>query len=374
MGDTLRSILPPIYGDLLPELFDGPAIEEPRATCDDCAMCEGNTKTTPPGPSGHFRPDVKCCTFHPALPNFLVGALFEDPDPALEEGKRRLREKIKGRVGVTPQWISPPRKLRVFFEAARNMSVFGRTKSILCPYYIEEGGLCSVWRYRESICSTYFCKYENGMRGYAFWTKLKSYLTHLETMLSRYAVAQIDSTLSEPNVPHLKITLEDLEDKPPLEADYAKCWGKWVGREEELYIESARRVRALGRDGLARLVEGSKPIAETFAQLAPRYRDVTSDQVPPHLVPNPRMRSAQHGDKRTLTTFNPCDSYPVDEKTFDAIRAFEADVPVKKVLKRLKQKKGVELSPALVRELVVNGVLVPPDVAAKGDDEEGAKS
>src|SRR4051812_30061729 len=120
--DTLRSILPPILEPLLPETFDRPAIDEPRATCSSCAMCEEAKNL--PAPTGHFRADAKCCTFHPALPNYLLGGLLSDPDPSLEEGRRRVREKIAGRIGVTPQWLSPPRKLRVFLEAARNMGAF----------------------------------------------------------------------------------------------------------------------------------------------------------------------------------------------------------------------------------------------------------
>ena len=34
-----------------------------------------------------FEPSTKCCTFLPELPNFLVGAMLADTDPAAAEGR-----------------------------------------------------------------------------------------------------------------------------------------------------------------------------------------------------------------------------------------------------------------------------------------------
>src|SRR6185295_3147288 len=45
MSETLRQGLPPIYARLLPPLFDTPAPEEPKATCNDCAMCPPQNPT-----------------------------------------------------------------------------------------------------------------------------------------------------------------------------------------------------------------------------------------------------------------------------------------------------------------------------------------
>src|SRR3954447_23226054 len=184
MSETLRQKLPAIYGRLLPDFFDRPAIEETRATCDDCAMCDKGAGTAKPElVASFFRPDVKCCSYHPTLPNYLVGALLTDPAPELEEGRRRLREKIARRIGVTPFWLAAPRKYLVLLEAARQTS-FGRAESLLCPYFERSSGRCTIWRHRESVCATFFCKHDGGAIAHSFWSALKKYLAHVERSLS----------------------------------------------------------------------------------------------------------------------------------------------------------------------------------------------
>ena len=65
-------------------------LEEKKATCDVCAMARPKNRT-----KVHYQPDLKCCTFHPFLPNFLVGAILQDP--SLKAGAEVLRDKIRRR-------------------------------------------------------------------------------------------------------------------------------------------------------------------------------------------------------------------------------------------------------------------------------------
>src|SRR5580693_4453888 len=124
MTDTLRRLLPTVYGERLPDLFDRPMVQEPRATCSDCAMCDkGEAKGELR--KGYFHPEIKCCTYHPTLPNYLVGAALRDTSPEFAVGRERLRKKLVDRIGVTPGWLAAPRKTNVLFEAARDTS-FGR--------------------------------------------------------------------------------------------------------------------------------------------------------------------------------------------------------------------------------------------------------
>src|SRR4051812_31514765 len=92
MTESLRDMVPPAHRRLLPVLFDRPAIRESRATCSDCAMCSKGGSPAPGVLS--FRPDTKCCTYEPTLPNFLVGAILADTSPEMAEGRRRIRAHI----------------------------------------------------------------------------------------------------------------------------------------------------------------------------------------------------------------------------------------------------------------------------------------
>src|SRR5207248_709352 len=140
----------------LPPFFDVAAPREEKATCASCAMCAPPGGGTPG--AEYFHPDVKCCTYHPKLPNFLVGGLLSDGTPALAEGRRRVEAVIASRMGASPMWLAPPRKTRLLIEASRRSS-FGRSLALRCPYYEADGGLCTIWRWRESDCSTFFCKF-----------------------------------------------------------------------------------------------------------------------------------------------------------------------------------------------------------------------
>src|SRR4051812_26313941 len=101
---ALRGILPPVYQPFFDKFFDRPKVDEPRATCDNCAMCDKGEPS--PVPMEYFKPELKCCTYHPQLPNYLVGAILADSSPDMEEGKKRIREQIAARSGATPQFLT----------------------------------------------------------------------------------------------------------------------------------------------------------------------------------------------------------------------------------------------------------------------------
>src|SRR5262245_12128098 len=93
----LLDTVPEFYQRFLPDLFQQQVTHEAKATCDTCAMCESscNTPVRPVDGTNHFfRPDTKCCTYHPRLPNYLVGAILSDDSADLAEGRRRLEAKV----------------------------------------------------------------------------------------------------------------------------------------------------------------------------------------------------------------------------------------------------------------------------------------
>ena len=64
-------------------VLPGSIPREKTAKCGSCVMCDG------PDFAARrdvwlFDPRVKCCTYYPDLPNFLVGSIMSDPDPALD--------------------------------------------------------------------------------------------------------------------------------------------------------------------------------------------------------------------------------------------------------------------------------------------------
>ncbi len=343
-------MLPVLYRPLLPTFFDTEAPAEEKATCGSCAMCP------PPGAAAdgtYFRPDVKCCTYHPRLPNYLAGALLADDDPALAEGRRRVEQVIAGGVGVTPRWVAPPRKTRVLYHAARRSS-FGRSLLLRCPYYEAEQGLCTIWRWRETDCSTFFCKYTAGAAGQSFWRALNGYLHGVQERLAEHAVRTVAPGLVEPAVEAGQLTLEDVEDRRP--DAYAEIWGAWAGREAELYRACRDVVAALNAEAFAALADADAQLAH----LAERHQQMVAPSVPERLEPSPTLTSALHPAGVLVSTYSDYDPLVVSPALFEVIQRFSAAESVAETRARLLAE-GVEIPEALLLMLVQMEVLVVPD-------------
>ena len=93
---SIRDGLPAAYRDLLPPLFGEQMPEEAKATCAACAMCAG---TGGGGGSRVFRPDVKCCSFHPRLAKDICHLVIGDNGRARKEvGEEDLRRQKHGKI------------------------------------------------------------------------------------------------------------------------------------------------------------------------------------------------------------------------------------------------------------------------------------
>lgn len=358
MADSLRAKMAPVYQHLLSELFDRPAIPETRATCDDCAMCD---KGQNPGVKmDFFKPDVKCCTYHPHLPNYLVGAILAEGDE-YAEGKRRIRERIAKRTMISPCWVAAPKKYQLIAMASKGSNVFGRAKSMLCPYYDSSGnGSCSIWRHRESVCTTFFCKYERGRHGLDFWTGIKAYFEHIEITFAHWAMKEVDPKLVEPKLGRLKLTVEDVDDLPPNPAEYAELWQGWVDREAEFYLACYEKVRSMTREKFEELIDEAPDGKKNLLELRRRWDKMMNPELPKALVRNPKMKTAEVESAMVVTTYNPNDSFAVDKDLYEVLGLLDASKTLEENLRTLEAEHGVELAPELLAHLVMHGVLVTP--------------
>lgn len=359
MSDTLRSALPEIYAPLLPDFFDHAPPREDKATCDSCAMCA--PPGTPPAEAvTYFRPDAKCCTYHPMLPNYLVGAILADTRPDMQEGKRRIREKIAQRTGVSPRWIAPPRKQELLRKASWR-SGFGRSLVLLCPYFERAQGNCTIWRHRESVCTTFFCKYTAGADGEDFWRALRRYTGWLENTLSSLAARSLLPGHIEARPPAGELTLEELEDRAPAAETYAALWGEWVGREEEFFVRCHEWASALSRDGFEALVRGDE-YDERLGGLIAARDTMLNPRLPERLVPNPEMGSSETPDGVLVRAYSRYEPLLLTRNLFEVVRAFAggATETVAEVRSRLRSEAELEIPDELLLGLYQFRVLVPP--------------
>ncbi|MDY7231140.1 hypothetical protein [Hyalangium rubrum] len=360
---TILDSLPALYRDLFPSFFQSPLPAETKATCSACAMCEANNPTpieSVDGVSRFFRPDTKCCTYHPRLPNYLVGAILADQDAPMAEGRRRIQEKISRRVAVNPQWIKAPTRYNLLYSNARQ--AFGRTQALRCPYYEPQGGLCTIWRYREAVCSTYFCKYVAGADGRKFWMTLKTWLTLAEIQLSRYALLQLlpDYVIQGKDKADNSggpLTSEDLDDKPLPDKEYAELWRQWAGREAEFYGKCFESVRALSSEEFDNLL-GLDGVVEQ-AILKRQHEAAVGPRLPKSLKFNPSTTVQWLPDGSiALASYSEFDAVALPGEAYALLVEFNGKDPVEIVRQRLRDEKQADLHDDILIELFRHRILV----------------
>jgi Fe-S-cluster containining protein len=361
----LRDALPPVYRDLLGEPFAEEVPAESKATCASCAMLEGGCggAAVPPvdGRSRFFRPDTKCCTFHPRLPNYLLGAILASDDPALAEGRRRIAARVASRVGVTPEWLHPPRTFTLLYDGARG--AFGRAKGLRCPFYEAEGGGCTIWAHRDAVCSTYYCKYVAGADGRRLWTAVKELVSLVEIQLARGALLELAPELldREPGMRPAATPVgpEEIDGGPPPEAAYAAAWGAWAGREVELYRACDAWVRALGARDLDALLGLDGRIGRRAVR---RALDLArSPALPPVLRLDPGATVAWMPDGSVaLGAYSELEAVALPGEAYRLLARFTGDAPVAAVRERLRAEERADLSDDVLLELYRQRVLTPP--------------
>src|SRR5262245_3461735 len=124
----MENTLPLLYAKWMRELIGIEVTGEPRSTCLNCRMGQRPEIHAPSDRT--FLPNVKCCGFNPAVPNFLVGGILSNDTPEFAEG-RALFERMAPMQSVGPLGVGPS-DLYNFFYACKP---FGQVVQLRCPYY-----------------------------------------------------------------------------------------------------------------------------------------------------------------------------------------------------------------------------------------------
>jgi len=322
------------------ELLGAPLPEEPRATCDHCAMlpAAGERPAT-----HHFNPSTKCCTYFPALPNFLVGRILGDDRVA--EGRRRVTALLERRAGVSPIGLLPHR------EPASRPASFGRAAGLRCPYYLDSPTeSCSIWSQRNGVCLSFFCKHSRGGAGLRFRRATERLLHYTERQLAIWCVLQLDVGREALSLllPH--------PDRPASEGD-ARAWGSYAGRELELFRRCAALAEALPWSRVAEIGGAETLALQEVARTA--FAALSSSSIPATLVLDRLTVEELRADSVRVAGYSAYDPLELPRRVFDLLSCFDG-APLEVVRERL-SREGLDLSDALLRRLVDHEILVEPD-------------
>ncbi len=180
----LKQIVPNFYAQLLPKDVLNFDVTENKATCHQCIMSRPRYRGKNP-----YRQDLKCCTFHPFFPNFLVGATLLDQNK--NQAHQVVHTKLKNREFALPIGLVAPMAYQFEFQN-RKVGDFGQRDDFLCPFYDRSNGNCLQWENRGVVCTTFFCRSDYGQKGKHFWAQLSDYLANIEMALMEEALVYLD--------------------------------------------------------------------------------------------------------------------------------------------------------------------------------------
>jgi hypothetical protein len=361
--NTYLSALPPLYSRWMEQLLGGPIPPESDATCTKCAMLrpeEGDVYRD----EHYFHPDAKCCTFVPNLPNFLVGQALSDSDKVSAEGRATLERRIAGRLAITPLGCDSSAAHDVLYDQSAS-GAFGQSIRLRCPHYLEEGGTCGVWRYRNSVCSTWYCIYLRGTIGQRFWEALHQVLEEVEDDLACWCMAELVTDVGP--LRHLFPSLP-ADGHRPLETDevdeiadpvkYRAAWGRWLNREHDFFRQCGRLVGQLSWNDVANICGSRLTLLARLAKAA--YAELLSEELPTTL----RVGSFNIRDlrlERCRLTGDTLDcSLDVPRVLLRALPYFDGR-PWPKAVVDVETQERIKLDNSLVRKLVDFDILVPDD-------------
>ncbi len=350
---AIPASMAPLHERWVGALLGASLPEETNATCGDCAMV-----TDVPGDPG-FSPASKCCTFMPEVWNFLAGGVLLDEGAESARGHATLQARLDAGVGVTPLGLGRSPAYHLLYQHAHG--AFGSNKALRCPHYLpEDGGVCGIWRHRESTCSTFFCKHTRGAVGKEFWTRLRMLLRTAEEALAGWTLLELGlepASLAAlypgpPDRAH-ELTARDL-DREPDPAHRRAVWGRWMGREAELYTACARLVAGLAWEDVLRI--GGARLSLHSRLVVHQFERWSSDAIPERATVALVQITPRGRGRARLATYSALDAIEVPAELAALLHAFDGS-PTAEVLAAISTREGLDISPALVRKLCDFGVL-----------------
>lgn len=354
-SQRIADFLPDVYQDIFPDFFGSEIPEETVATCARCAMWPDPASAC--SSRRGFSKQTKCCTYHPELPNYLVGALLSSRSRALATGRERLRSVISSRIGVMPQGVRRPAKHALLTTNAPD--AFGRSATLVCPYYARHDGRCTIRPLWNAVCNTWFCKHNAGQDGWLFWQSLKRYLSDVETALTQYALHELGWPADQIIRPHASdpsLTSREVDDLPLDREAYGALWRDWVGREEALYRKTYRVAAALSRAEF----EGLMGIAHTILldDLRKKHQAQLEPKLPNVLKRNPELRTEKVDNSYVLIGYSPLDPLMASKRVYDMLDFFDGRRANEQVCRLIEKEFGGRPSQELVLSLYQLRILV----------------
>jgi hypothetical protein len=281
-----------------------------------------------------------------------------------ELAQKRVQERIQTRVGVDPLWVRADRRTAELYRIGNEVG-FGRAEAYRCPYYIRESGSCSVWLHREAVCSTWYCKFNKPIKGREFWGALKLLLLQLENVVSVHCALEkgissqvLDGLLSPENTFR---TANDVDARPD-DAQQARLWGKWLGREEQFYAEVSQLAEQIELDDIRKLAGLS--LQRRLDPVVRGYEALMSNTLPDRLRAASKLVVSTAGPGSVHIQAGPFQPVELPAPVIELLTHFRGQ-PVSEAVASLAEN-GFEVETEFLKKLFDSGFLMSADSMETG--------
>jgi Fe-S-cluster containining protein len=220
-------LVPGIWRYMLPEdVLYFRVDPEVRSSCFNCPQVKAHG----------FHPGIRCCSYIPRVPNFLLGLGLKDAT---------VRPVVQNFIA---QGYSIPEGSQVSPQHMEKSIGFLSGKlpqgSVICPLLDQNSKKCQIYAFRNAVCSTFFCYNDQGEAGATFWESLTDLVTQVETSLAQWALEAVGFDL-DAYFERFESLAQDIQacSHPETgtwsEQARQQLFGNWFGREEELFLACA---------------------------------------------------------------------------------------------------------------------------------------
>ncbi len=157
-------------------------LKETKADCSNCNQARGLRPI--------YKANLKCCTFFPFVPNFLLGAILKSELPARARIEKEIASVVTGESIYSPLGLLPSVTYQKRFHG-KQPDGYGNDETLLCPHYVKATGGCGIWSERPSPCRSFYCESSFGIAGSEFWAKFEKLISLLELNLAQEALLQM---------------------------------------------------------------------------------------------------------------------------------------------------------------------------------------
>ncbi len=202
---------------------------EKGSSCFDCPQVKAHG----------FHPVTRCCSYIPRIPNFLLGFALMD------ENTKPTAQTFVGSGFTIPEGsqVSPAQMEQSIGFLSGELP----HGTVVCPLLDRDSKKCRVYAFRNGVCSTFFCRHDQGEVGAEFWESLTDLVTQVETALAQWALEQSGFDLGRyfERFEGFQDSMDACTDAVSgtwSESARRTLFAEWYGREEELFLSCAEAI------------------------------------------------------------------------------------------------------------------------------------